>query len=146
MLFRSDQDDSGSSKALDDLDYIDGYIDEGTNAADGQEISQAESDAEAETAENNTGEESEITDEPLVSTGDPIIRLNTHSVTITAGSYFNPMNYIAEAVDDIDDAWRRIRIVGEYHVNTPGEYILEYSITDTDGNQSNVEELVLVVE
>jgi hypothetical protein len=83
---------------------------------------------------------------PLVSTGDPLIKLNTYEVTIAAGGYFNPMNYIEDAVDDVDDAWRRIRIVGEYHTSTPGEYTLEYYVVDSDGNQSNVETLRLVVE
>lgn len=105
--------------------------------------------AEGETTDNQGTEdqtEESVEEAPLVSTGDPVIKLNTYEVTIEAGGYFNPMNYIQDAVDDVDDAWRRIRIVGNYNINTPGEYTLEYSITDSDGNRSNVEELILTVE
>lgn len=87
-----------------------------------------------------------IVEGPLVSTGAPQIKLNTYSVTIAVGGYFNYMNYVAEAVDDKDDAWRRISIDGTYHTNIPGEYSIEYSIIDTDGIKSNVEILTLIVE
>ncbi len=97
------------------------------------------------TPAEETEEDSEDT-EPLVSTGDPIIKLNTYSVTIEAGANFNYMNYIKEAVDDKDDAWRRIYINGNYSTKVPGEYSLRYSITDSDGNHSNVETLVLIVQ
>lgn len=109
-----------------------------------------ESEQDTEETETDVIDNEEINQEedniPLVSTGDPIIKLNTYEVTIAAGGYFNPMNYIEDAVDDVDDAWRRIRIVGEYHTSTPGEYTLEYYVVDSDGNQSNVERLRLVVE
>jgi hypothetical protein len=99
-------------------------------------------------ASDETGDETaeEVDEGPLVSTGAPIIRLNTHKVTISRGTRFNPMKYVAEAVDDKDDAWRRVYVDGNYSVNRPGEYVLKYSIRDSDGNMSNVEELVLVVE
>lgn len=83
---------------------------------------------------------------PLVSTGDPIIRLNTHEVTISVGGSFNPMRYVAEAVDDIDDAWRRVHVEGTYYTSRAGVYVIKYSVRDSDGNVSNVEELVLTVE
>jgi hypothetical protein len=83
---------------------------------------------------------------PLVSTGDPIIRLNTHEVTISVGGSFNPMRYVAEAVDDIDDAWRRVHVEGTYYTSRAGVYVIKYSVRDSDGNVSNVEELVLNVE
>lgn len=91
-------------------------------------------------------QEEETDEGPLISTGDPIIKLNTHSVTITAGDYFNIMNYIEDAVDDEDDAWRRIYINGDYSSEIPGEYSIRFSITDSDGNTSNVERLTLIVE
>lgn len=113
--------------------------------------SNTEEDASDTSTESNNseeaGQEEEATeDEPLVSTGAPIIRLNTDFVVIPVGSAFNYMNYVAEAVDDKDDPWRRIRIRGDYSTKTPGEYKLRYSITDSDGNTSNVEILTLVVE
>jgi hypothetical protein len=91
-------------------------------------------------------QEEETVQGPLISTGDPIIKLNTHSVTITAGDYFNIMNYVEEAVDDEDDVWRRILIKGDYSSKIPGEYSIRFSITDRDGNRSNVETLTLIVE
>lgn len=115
-----------------------------------QEESEVMSSAETEISENDTNNltdlDEENNEEPLVSDGSPIIRLRTNRVTISAGGRFNPLNYVAEAIDDKDDAWRRIYIDGTYDVNRPGEYTLRYSIRDTDGNTSNVEELVLVVE
>lgn len=96
--------------------------------------------------DNNTDNQDQDTGEPLVSTGDPIIRLNTYAVTIRAGESFNPMRYVAEAVDDIDDAWRRVHVDGNYHTTIAGQYTLKYSIRDSDGNISNIEELTLTVE
>jgi hypothetical protein len=76
----------------------------------------------------------------------PVIKLKTYSVTIPVDGYFNPMNYIEEATDDKDDAWRHIHIVGNYDRQTPGTYPIEYSIIDSDGNMSNKEVLELVIE
>lgn len=121
----------------------DSQVDETTENSDDEQVID-----ETQTNENGTEDinQEETGDTPLVSTGAPVIRLNTYEVTIATGEYFNPMNYIEDAVDDVDDAWRRIRIVGEYHTNTPGEYTLEYYVVDSDGYKSNVEILKLVVE
>ena len=114
-------------------------------------LSEITTKSEAATEESTTEgpvdniEETE-TEEPLVSTGDPVIRLNTNEVTISAGSFFNGMSYIEDAVDDQDYVWTRVRIDGNYNTNVPGQYTLQYYATDLQGNQSNVETLVLTVE
>jgi hypothetical protein len=56
------------------------------------------------------------------------------------------MRYVAEAVDDIDDAWKRVHVEGTYYTSRAGVYVIKYSVRDSDGNVSNVEELVLTVE
>lgn len=96
-------------------------------------------------SDTNTNQ-ADTTDEPLKSTGAPIIKLKTNSVTINAGSNFNPINYIKEAVDDKDDAWRRIVVSGNYNTKIHGKYILKFSVTDSDGNRSNVEKMTLIVQ
>lgn len=81
----------------------------------------------------------------LAATGVPIIHLNTTRVTLPLGGNFKPMEYVEEAIDDVDNAWRLVHIDGDYDMNAAGEYVLKYSITDLEGNQSEVVELVLVV-
>jgi hypothetical protein len=85
-------------------------------------------------------------DEPLVSTGKPIIRLTTDRVTLNVGDSFNYANYIKDAVDDKDNVFRRIQIRGNYSTKNPGTYTLTFSATDSDGNRSNEEKLTLVVQ
>jgi hypothetical protein len=76
----------------------------------------------------------------------PVITMNTNAVTISAGSSFNPMNYVENATDDVDDAWKKIHIDGDYDTNVRGDYSLKYYIIDSEGNRSNVEEFILTVE
>jgi hypothetical protein len=76
----------------------------------------------------------------------PVITMNTNAVTISAGGSFNPMNYVENATDDVDDAWKKIHIDGDYDTNVRGDYSLKYYIIDSEGNKSNVEEFTLTVE
>lgn len=76
----------------------------------------------------------------------PVITMNTNAVTISAGGSFNPMNYVENATDDVDDAWKKIQIDGDYDTNVRGDYSLKYYIIDSEGNKSNVEEFTLTVE
>ena len=82
---------------------------------------------------------------PLQSTGVPVIRLKQYRAIINAGDVFDALSYVASAVDDKDYASTRIQVEGEYDSYTPGTYELKYYVIDSDGNQSNIEVLMLEV-
>lgn len=83
--------------------------------------------------------------EAVTSTGTPVLKLATGEMTIKKGDTFEPMKQIQTATDDKDNAWTRVSITGDYDVNVPGDYTLEYVIRDTDGNKSEVQKLILHV-
>jgi hypothetical protein len=56
----------------------------------------------------------------------PIIHLKEHKKTIMKGAKFNPLNYVAEALDNKDDAYRRIQVDGKYQTDAPGKYSLKF--------------------
>lgn len=78
----------------------------------------------------------------------PKLVLTTHEATVTAGSEFNSLEYINEVSDDVDSAYtlfRRIYIVGDYDLNTPGTYQLTFCVTDSEGYTGNKEAFTLTV-
>lgn len=90
-------------------------------------------------------------DEPLVPNGEkPVLRLTTSKVVVKKGDKsFNKLSYVDEIVDDKDDRtqlFRRIIVKGTYDLNTTGTYQLQYYVTDSDGNLSDIQTLTLVVE
>lgn len=76
----------------------------------------------------------------------PVIILKTNEVTIKAGSPFSPIDYVEQAIDDKDDAWKRIQVTGSYDINSVGTYTITYMVTDSDGNSSEPVSLILTVE
>jgi len=79
----------------------------------------------------------------------PVLTLVSERVGIIVGSSFEATFQVADITDDKDDRsslFRDIRVVGEYDINTPGEYTLTYIVMDSDGNQSIPKELKLVVK
>lgn len=79
----------------------------------------------------------------------PVLTLTENEVTIGSDETFRYMNYVEEITDDKDDRdtlFRRIKAEGAESSYGPGEYEIEYYVTDTDGNRSNVEILKLTVE
>lgn len=81
--------------------------------------------------------------------GAPKVYLTQYAVKIKPGEAFDPLSYVKEIADDADEAfalWRVIQIQGDYDVNTPGNYELNYYVVDSSQNQSNVAVLRLVVE
>lgn len=79
----------------------------------------------------------------------PRIRLNEHEVLLPLGSKFNVLKYVEDIQDDDDDRdalYRDIQVSGEVDVNTAGIYELSYYVTDSDGNQSNIEVLKVTVQ
>ena len=59
------------------------------------------------------------------------------------------LKYVEDIQDDDDDRdalYRDIQVSGEVDVNTAGIYELSYYVTDSDGNQSNIEVLKVTVQ
>ena len=79
----------------------------------------------------------------------PVLTLVTDRLEIQAGASFNNIGQVADIVDDKDDRYtlfRRIQIHGNYNTAVPGEYLLQYLCSDTDGNLSPVRDFTLVVK
>lgn len=79
----------------------------------------------------------------------PVIALTTDQVTIAAGTGFDLMSVVKGVVDNSDDAdslSTRISVDGEYDVDTPGSYTLQYYVIDSDGNTSEAKTLTLNVQ
>ncbi|MCC8066433.1 MAG: DUF5011 domain-containing protein [Clostridiales bacterium] len=118
------------------------------------DAAKTETDAAKESAdtagrrqETETERETE-TEETLVA-GAPFITLTEEKVTITKGSTFEPLDYVATITDDSDNKytlWRRVQIDGEYDTDTVGVYQLIYYVVDTSRNTSNHEKLQLTVK
>jgi len=75
-------------------------------------------------------------DAPKIFSGD--------SFTVKVG-YEKKLTDVLLSGDDIDDNPKR-EIIGEYDVNTPGEYNLTYSITDSSGNRTQKDFILYVKE
>ena len=125
-----------------------------TNLSTDMELdNEASSENMAEVSTENTSntvteEDTEISEE-MVSTGSPVIKLKKKEVSITKGTAFSPLNYVEEIVDDKDDRsymFRHIKVIGNYSINQSGTYNIDIYCTDSEGNQSNIERLILVVE
>lgn len=87
-------------------------------------------------------------DPELVSTGAPVIRLNTHEVKIPVGGTFTSTDYVEGVVDDKDDSdtlYRNMFLEGSYDVSKEGTYELTYYCVDSDNNASNLAKLKLIV-
>lgn len=99
---------------------------------------------------NNTfTQEDTRTSEEMVSTGAPVLKLKQKEVSITKGAAFSPLNYVEEIVDDKDDRsymFRHIKVTGNYSINQSGTYNINIYCTDSEGNQSNIETLILTVQ
>lgn len=103
---------------------------------------------ETREAEESTTEEESTTAEPGRE-GFPVLTLTTHEVTLKVGETFSYYNYLKSAVDDKDtrsELYRRINIQGTYDTSKAGEYELTFFVVDSDGNRSNREKLILIVE
>ena len=92
---------------------------------------------------------SEATPDTPAAPGGPVITLKSDTAELNRGTRFQYAKYIQEITDDKDDQdtlYRRININGAYDVNTPGTYVLEYVVFDSDGNKSNPAKLTLIVK
>lgn len=78
----------------------------------------------------------------------PVLTLSENTIEIAAGSNFSVISPVADITDDKDDRsslFRRIHVSGDYSMTTPGQYVLQYVVTDSDGNSSVPQSLNLIV-
>lgn len=111
----------------------------------------ADADVESAASEEPSGTEAqpEVKEELVPNGVSPAIRLTANTVTIAAGTDFDTMSVIENAVDDVDSweyLYNNMHLEGEYNTAVPGSYPLQYYALDSDGNQSNVEDFILVVQ
>lgn len=114
--------------------------------ADGKEKTSGTRDTEEERRQTDDTEEQE---RKTVNPEIPVLTLVSETVEIKAGEKFDLFAQVKDVSDDKDDRYilyRDIQIRGDYNVNIPGEYILRYSVLDTDGNESEIKELKLIVK
>ena len=81
--------------------------------------------------------------------GEPVIRLRRYGVTIRKGEVFDPHDFVESVNDDKDDEeelLRRLNVKGNYDLTKTGHYRLQMYVSDSDGNESNRAEFLLVVE
>ena len=78
----------------------------------------------------------------------PRFYLTQYSVEVERGAELNRLGYVQDITDDKDsrdELYQGIQISGEVDTNTPGEYMLEYYVVDSDGNRSNEEVMTVTV-
>lgn len=80
---------------------------------------------------------------------EPIMLLNTDTVTLKKGSRLDLNEFIGVLMDDEDDEtylWRHVIISGTYDTKKAGTYEFKLYALDSDGNRSNIEPVTLIVE
>lgn len=79
----------------------------------------------------------------------PDLALSTGQAVIEAGTEFDPLSVVAgvsDATDAPDVLLQQITVEGDYDIYTPGDYQLNYYVTDSDGNTSEARPLTLTVQ
>lgn len=97
-----------------------------------------------------SGEPVKIDQEAVNASGIPQIELKYTDYTIHVGDSFSTveaLDMVNTTYDEKEAVSNRIVIngIGNIDVNTAGDYILSYSVSDTDGNRSEVQKLTLHV-
>lgn len=100
-------------------------------------------------SEPEVTEQPEVTVEPEETNPEaPVLTLKSEKVEIKAGSRFDVVAQVEDITDNKDDRsylFRYIHVDGAYNTSVPGEYTLEYVVTDRDGNRSAPKNLQLIV-
>ncbi len=77
----------------------------------------------------------------------PVLKLTTDKVTISVGDSFSFYEYIAKAEDEEGNSlFNSISMNGSVDPYTPGEYVLEFYCTDSNGTSSPVKRLTVTVK
>ena len=80
--------------------------------------------------------------------GYPVIRLSTYAVSKRASEKFTALDFISDIRDDADsttDIFGRISVTGNAELDQAGIHTVNYYVTDSEGNRSNVAHLIVVV-
>ena len=91
--------------------------------------------------------EAVLTETPKL--GAPQITLTDSEVTVQRGTAVNRLIYVKDIMDDKDSReslFRNIQIDGTINSAVTGTYELTYYVVDSDGNKSNVANLLVIVE
>lgn len=102
------------------------------------------------TQTGGSGQPVKINQEQVNATGVPQIELHYTDYVIKVGDTFGTaegLDMVSQTFDDKDSVSNRIVIGGIKNVDTStaGDYVLEYSVSDTEGNRSEVQTLTLHV-
>lgn len=77
----------------------------------------------------------------------PVLSLTQDYVTLDRGSYFEPADYVEIAADTNGaPLFDRIHTEGTVSTDTPGTYVITYTVTGMDGTVSVPKELLVVVQ
>lgn len=125
-----------------------------STAAESQETTSGEeqnTDAPVDVLqEGGSGDPVKINQEEVNSSGIPQIELKYTDYTIHMGTSFttvDALDMVNTTYDEKETVSNRIVIngIGNVDVNTKGDYVLSYSVSDTEGNRSDAQKLVLHV-
>lgn len=114
----------------------------------GTEITDSDAEETGEIPESGrmTDEDYERIKEQNLAQGIPFIKLLEYEAAIERGSSFNIYRYIEEAVDDVDTIRTMLRVRGNVDTTVPGVYEVTVFAKDSDGNESNMEKIMITVE
>ncbi|HCS75937.1 MAG TPA: hypothetical protein DIW17_18945 [Clostridiales bacterium] len=128
-----------------------------TYIADAQKESNQDADAweqedtgeGTEGAENKAKETDQAAEKMEQANVVPDIVLSTGQAVIPAGSEFDPLSVVAGGLDEKRDPnalLQQVTVEGDYDIYTPGDYQLNYYVTDSDKNTSEVRSFILTVQ
>ncbi|MDF2589535.1 MAG: hypothetical protein K0S41_3376 [Anaerocolumna sp.] len=95
----------------------------------------------------NTSQTQETLSDKVVSY--PYITLSSNEVHLNLGDELDPLSFVETAQDDKDTSYllnSRMQVVGTYDLEQIGTYVIMYSTTDLEMNESNREYLTIFVE
>lgn len=115
----------------------------------GPDTSLAPNDSTKPSAETNTNIATDEESEASLVNKNPVLSLIADKHTIGRRDDFEPKDLIESVSDDkdlVNYLMEHITVVGNYDVNTRGDYVLMYYAQDSDGNESERLYMVLTVE
>ena len=79
--------------------------------------------------------------------GLPYLRLLTKEVTLAVGSPFVIQDYVQEIENAGEEPMQRLELGGNpLDTTQPGTYVVQVSVTDLNGNRSNIEEVTITIQ
>jgi hypothetical protein len=139
---QEDNDDTGTEENSENINDDDVTGNDITDNSEVSETGEVTSDSGENSSNDPTGD---IDKEAADATGIPVIKLNATEATIEVGDTFDAISYVKDTYDNSGDVSRRIRISGAEDISKAGDYELHYSVSDTDGNVSEIVKFILHV-